>query len=56
MQRNSNNMMIMAQELCRAMGIDVPSLLQTLQDDRINSVSPHPVSINLSEIDMDDDR
>jgi hypothetical protein len=55
MQRNSNSMMIMAQELCRAMGIDVPSLIQTLQDQGFNSASSHPVSNTLSELDMDDE-
>jgi hypothetical protein len=55
MQMNSTNMGIMAQELCRAMGIDVPSLLHTLQDQSFSMASPNPASSNLSEMDVDDD-
>jgi hypothetical protein len=55
MQTDSTNMMIMAQEMCRAMGIDVPSLLHSLQNEDFGMASPHPVSTDLSEMDIDDE-
>jgi hypothetical protein len=52
MQTTSTNMVMMAQDLCRAMGIDVPSLIHTLQHDGFSMASPHLTSVNSSEMDM----
>ena len=39
-----DNMSVMAEELCRALGIDVPSLFNLVQDDDSNLPSTHYVS------------
>ncbi len=48
-------MSVMAEELCRALGIDVPSLFNLVQDDDSNLPSTHTMSPILSEDDMGGD-
>jgi hypothetical protein len=51
---NETNMVIMAQELCRAMGIDIPALIQTIEDQGFNTASALPLNDRYSEMDIDD--
>jgi hypothetical protein len=46
---------MMAQELSREMEINIPSLIQMIQDQNVRPDSPPVVSGDLSEIDVDDD-
>ncbi len=55
MQTSADNMSVMAEELCRALGIDVPSLFNLVQDDDSNLPSTHTMSPILSEDDMGGD-
>lgn len=54
MLTNETNMVIMAQELCRAMGIDIPALIQTIEDQGFNTASALPLNDRYSEMDIDD--
>lgn len=56
MQQNADNMSFMAQELCRALGIDVTSLLDTLQAQEVGAAMSDTFSHTLSEMDMGEEQ
>ncbi len=51
MQTNMDSMSIMAQELCRALGIDVDSLFDTLSDQESSLPSANTASHMVLEMD-----
>jgi hypothetical protein len=53
MQQSTDNMSIMAQDLCRALGIDITSLLNTPDDVEGNIASSDTVSDAPSDMDID---
>jgi hypothetical protein len=55
MQQSTDNMSIMARDLCQALGIDITSLLNTSNDVEGNIASSDTELDAPSDMDMDED-